>query len=257
MFKRLVLFALPALVAVSTALAAPTAEEIVKQSDAIRNPDKPFSLRVQLSEFRKGKPGDTGVVVVYSKMEKGGGQYRSLIRFEEPAKDVGKLMLKDGNVLWFYDPEEKASVRISPQQRLLGQASNGDVVTINFQYDYTSKIVGEETITDADRQKRDCYQLHMEARNDSVTYHAVDYWVDKETSAPVKGKFYADSGRLLKTAYYRGYQDVLGKDRPTEIIILDGVDTSLITKLNYSDHTYRDIPETWFQKSYLPRFKPE
>lgn len=239
------------------ALAAPTSAEIVKKSDDIRNPAKPFSIRVKLTEYRKGKATNTGAVVVYSKMETGGGQYRSLVRFEEPKKDVGKLILMDGNVLWFYDPAEKASVRISPQQRLLGQASNGDVVTINFQHDYTATLKATETITDAERQSRTCYKLFMKAKNSNVTYDSAEYWVDTKTFEPVKGKFFADSGRLLKTAYYRGYQTQLGAKRPTEILILDGVDTSLVTRLNYSNYVTRDIPETWFQKSYLPRFKPE
>ena len=57
--------------------------------------------------------------------------------------DTGKLMLKNGNDLWFYDPANQASVRISPDQRLLGQAANGDVVTSPFASgnDFTSPVL--------------------------------------------------------------------------------------------------------------------
>ena len=65
--------------------------------------------------------------------------------------------------MWFYDPSSKASVRISPQQRLMGQASDGDVVTANFAKDYTAKLLGEETLQDADRQNRDCWHLDLKA----------------------------------------------------------------------------------------------
>jgi ribosomal protein L24 len=212
-----------------------TAEEIIAASDAVRNPDKPFSLKTTLIEYRSGKESDRMVLIVYSKEEKSGGQYRTLVRF--------------------FDPASKASVRISPQQRLMGQASNGDVVTVNFHKDYKGTIEGVETITDAEKNSRNCYRVNMIAANDSVTYHRIEYWVEKESYQPVKGKFYSESERLLKTAYYRNYQEQLGKRRPTDTIIIDGVDSKLVTKMSFSDYNYRDIPEEWFQKEYLPRFK--
>ncbi|MFX8565881.1 outer membrane lipoprotein-sorting protein, partial [Acinetobacter baumannii] len=76
------------------------------------------------------------VLQVYSKEDTGSGKFRSLVRFVEPPRDENKLILQDGLIMWFYDPEAKSSIRLSPQQRLMGQASNGDVVTVNFARDY-------------------------------------------------------------------------------------------------------------------------
>jgi len=234
-----------------------TADQIVAASDAVRNPDKPFSLKNLLIEYRDGREQERMSLVVYSKERKQSWEYRSLVRFVEPARDKGKLMLKNGNILWFYDPASKASVRISPQQRLMGQASNGDVVTVNFHNDYSAKLESEETITDAEKKTRTCYRLNLRAVNASVSYHRIEYWVDKKNYHPVKGKFYSESDRLLKIVYYRGYCEQLGKLRPTETVIIDGVDRKLVTKMIYSDYTYRVIPEEWFQKEYLPHFKGE
>ena len=77
------------------------------------------------------------------------GQFRNLVRYIEPPRDAGKMVLLDGTMLWFYDPASKASVRISPQQRLIGQAAIGDVLTVNLALDYTGKLVGAESIQDA------------------------------------------------------------------------------------------------------------
>jgi hypothetical protein len=71
----------------------------------------------------------------------------------------------------------------------------------------------------------------------------------------VKGKFYSDSGRLLKIAYYRGYQTQLGAERPTQTIIIDAVDSSLVTTMTTSDYRPQAIPDAWFQRDYLPRLK--
>jgi hypothetical protein len=71
-----------------------------------------------------------------------------------------------------------------------------------------------------------------------------------------EGRFFAESGHLLKTAYYRKYQPQLGRERPTEVVIIDGLDPSWVTVLRYSDYAWRDVPDAWLQRDYLPRFKP-
>lgn len=237
--------------------AAPNAQAILAASDGIRNPDKPFRLTVTLIEYRNGKQTNTIGLTVYSRADPNSGQFRSLIRFAAPPRDADKLMLKNANDLWFYDPSSKASVRISPQQRLLGQAANGDVVTINLAKDYQAQLAGEEDVQDGERQVRRCYKLTLAATSPDVTYHHVEMWIDRANNRPVKGRFYSESDRLLKTAYYRRFQPQLGVERPTETVIIDGLDSQWVTVMRYSDYAWREVPETWLQRDYLPRFKPE
>jgi hypothetical protein len=242
---------------VGVASAAPTAKEIVAATDRIRNPDRPFSLQVTITEYLSAKPRDSMVLTVYSKQEAESGQFRSLVHFLKPERDADKLMLRRGSELWFYDPAQKASVRISPQQRLLGQASNGDVVTSNFAQDYDVELVGEEEVQDADRTVRKCFFLKMQATNPNVTYASIEYWVDTGNFQPVKGRFFAESGRLLKIGFYRRFAANLGELRPTEVVIIDGVDQSKVTRMQFANYQYRDIPEHWYQRNFLPRFKAE
>jgi outer membrane lipoprotein-sorting protein len=239
------------------ALAAPSAQAILAESDAIRNPGKPFSLTTTLVEYRAGKQVDANTLTVYSKADNASGQFRSLIRYVAPARDANKLLLKNGNDLWFFDPSSKASIRLSPQQRLLGQASNGDVVTVNLAKDYKAEIAAEESVQDGDRQNRRCYKLALAAVSTDVTYHHIEMWLDATNSRPVKARFYTESGQLLKTAYYRRYQAQLGMERPTETVIIDGLDPNWVTVMRFSDYAWREVPEAWLQRDYLPRFKPE
>ncbi|HUX26659.1 MAG TPA: outer membrane lipoprotein-sorting protein [Burkholderiales bacterium] len=241
----------------ASAAAAPSAQAILAASDAIRNPGKPFALTVVLVEYRNARQVDSNTLTVYSKADATSGQFRSLIRFVAPARDANKLMLKNGNDLWFYDPSSKASIRLSPQQRLLGQAANGDVVTVNLAKDYKAQLAGEESILDGDRQSRRCYKLALAAVSPDVTYHHIEMWIDASNSRPVKARFYTESGQLLKTAYYRRYQPQLGTERPTETVIIDGLDPNWVTVMRYSDYAWREVPEAWLQRDYLPRFKPE
>lgn len=239
------------------AVAAPDPQETLIASDAVRNPDFPFGLTNTLIEYRRGKQTESSTLAIYSKADPNGGQFRSLVRYVAPARDAGKLILFNGKELWFFDPASKASIRLSPQQRLLGQASNGDVVTTNFAKDYRATAATEEDIQDGDRRPRRCYKLRLESRTPEANYHSIEMWVDRTNARPVKARFHAESGKLLKTAYYRRYQAVFGIERPTEMVIIDGLEPDWVTVMRYSGWVRRDVPEAWLQRDYLPRFRPE
>ncbi len=233
------------------------AREILARSDAVRNPQRPFRLVDTMTEYRAGRAIRQNRLVILSKTDPDTGQFNTLVRFAEPPRDRGKVVLKIGNYMWLYDPASKSSVRLSPRQRLMGQASNGDVVTVNFHLDYDARLEITETITDADRQRRTCYRLSLRAKNDTVTYFRIIYWVEIDSFFPVKGRFFSESDRLLKIAYYRRPQQQLGRLRPTEVLIIDGLDKSLVTRMQYGGYAYRDVPDHWFRRAFLPRLPVE
>jgi len=239
----------------ATAVHAQTAQEIVSATDKVRNPREPFRVTLKLTEFVAGKERDHDGLTVFSKEDPATHQFRNLVQYVEPPRDSGKRVLLDGHSLWFYDPDSKVSVRISPQQRLIGQAAIGDILTVNLATDYTATVVGTEKIDDAAHQARQCWHLELKAASDVATYNRVEYWVEQGSSYPIKGKFYADSGRLLKIVYYRNFAEQLGAVRPTEAVILDAVDSSLATIATFGDYSHQDIPEAWFQRDYLPHLQ--
>ena len=232
-----------------------TAYEILQRSDKIRNPDTPFTTQITLVEYSKAKEVDKLILKVHSKRHANkNGQYRSLVKFLKPKRDAGKKMLQNGNEIWFYDPAAKNSVRMSAQQRLMGQASNGDVMTSNFALDYQVELLGEEAIKDATKKSRIAYRLYMTAKTTDITYAFVDLWVEKNSYHPVKAKFYSSSKRLMKIVYYSNFQEQLGCVRPTKMLIIDGVNTNKVTLMQMSNYRAVNIPDAWFQRSYLPRF---
>jgi hypothetical protein len=232
-----------------------TVQAMIEAADRVRNPDRAFRLTSTLTEYVSGRPRDKVVLTVFARTEASTGRYDNLVRYAEPPRDFGKLVLFHGTDLWFYDPASKAAVRISPQQRLLGQASEGDVLTANMARDYRASLLGPETLQDADRVSRNTWHLDMPAATPDAIYGRIELWLEQDSYRPVKGKFYSDSGRLLKIAYYRKYQDALGAVRPTETILIDAVDASLVTTVGSSDFRFQDLPDAWFQRDYLPRLK--
>ena len=253
--RHLALVALVALVGAyaSTALAQ-TAQEIVVATDKVRNSQEPFRSALTLAEYVKGEERSHTTFVLFSKPD-GAGRFRNLLQYIEPPRDAGKRVLLDGRSFWFFDPASQASVRISAQQRLVGQAAIGDVLTVNLAADYTAAITATETIDDAARQKRNTWHLDLKAATETAAYSRVEYWVEQGTFRPVKGKFYSDSGRLLKIIYYRNFIQRLGAERPAEAVIIDAVDSSLATISTYGESRAQEIPDAWFQRDYLPRLQ--
>jgi outer membrane lipoprotein-sorting protein len=243
-------------VAARASAGQPTAAEIMAATDKVRSPQGAYRVSVGLVEYVSGRPRDKVDLAVHAKLYPD-RRFKNFVRYTSPPRDVGKLVLLNGSNMWFYDPASKASIRISPQQRLTGQASDGDVVTINLALDYAPKLLGEEKIQDADHKERNVWHLDLNAATDEAMYNHVEYWIEKDTHRPIKAKFYSDSGRLLKIAYYRKYEQQLGALRATETIIIDAIDANLVTKMTYSDFRLEEIKDAWFQRDYLPRFKEE
>ena len=230
-----------------------SAQALLAATDAVRNPSGSFSVRVELTEFRKGRQTRASTLRVYAKPAPHSGQFNNLVRFVAPARDAGKLMLRNGVDLWFYDPATRASVRISPQQRLLGQASNGDVMSTNLSRDYRAEHAGVETVKDGDGKARAAVRLRLSALRSDVPYPRVDLWVDPSERRPLLARYYTAEERLLKIAYFRRFRDVFGVLRPTETVIIDGLDSDWVTLMLQSEQTLREVPDEWLQRDYLPR----
>lgn len=235
------------------ALAAPNANTILAQSDAIRNPQTSFVVDVTLSAYNKGRLTDRTKVSTHSRTDR--GQFQTLVHINAPSVDRGKILLRNANILWLYDPSSKASVRISPRQRLLGNASNGDVISSNLVGDYTPTLVGEEVIVDGDKKSRKCYKLALKSKNKSAPYSSIDFWVDASNSRPIKGKYYTKSGELIKVAWYRKWKNQMGATRPTEVVIADGFDPNKVTVMSMGGFRPKKLPQSWFRKEWLPQFE--
>lgn len=235
------------------ALADP-ALALLAAADGVRNPPGSFSVVVNLAEFKAGALVATTSMTVLARPAADSGQFNNLVRFNTPARDAGKLLLRNGSDLWFFDPASRASVRISPRARLLGQASNGDVLSTNLARDYKAEIVGRETVADDKNTPRASVRLRLVAERADVPYAEVDYWIDEANTRPLKAQFLTAERRLLKTAFFRRYETQLGRERPTETVIVDGLDPQWITVMRNSEYRLRDVPQAWMQRDYLPRF---
>jgi outer membrane lipoprotein-sorting protein len=219
--------------------------KIVEDADRIRFPAEGFQVDVSIVTTGNDREPEARKYRVLSK-----GNENTVVMIMEPASEHGQILLMKGRDLWVFLPNVSQPVRISLSQRLTGQVANGDLARANFAGDYDAKLLRTETI---DGQKYDV--LELTAVDRSVTYQRVLYWVNEATSAPYRAEFYSVSKRLLKTCTYGGYEKVLGKLRPTRLVMEDALRAGERSVLDYSDMKLRDLPDKVFTKDYLKKLE--
>ncbi len=223
----------------------PNARRIVEEADRIRFPAEGFQVDVAIVTTGKEKAPDERRYRVLSK-----GNENTVVMITEPASERGQILLMKGHELWIFLPNVSQPVRLSLAQRLTGQVANGDLARANFAGDYNPRLLRTDTI---DGEKYSV--LELVAVDRSVTYQRVVYWVRESNSAPHKAEFYSASNRLLKTCLYDKFEKILGKVRPTRLVMEDALRSGEQSVLEYSAMKLRDLPDKVFTKDYLKRLE--
>jgi len=221
-------------------LHADDAAAILAKVDQYRAPLASFAIDVELTAQTPHDKAETSKFRVYGK-----GADRSVVEFLAPASEKGKLLLMLRDAMWFYMPTASRPIRISPLQRLMGQASNGDVARTSFTVDYVAKSVVEED---------KAFVLDLAAKDADIAYSRVQLWVDKTSYEPLRADFYVVSGKLIKRAVYRDFGILAGRHVVTGIVIDDLLRPGYRTKMRYSNLAPKENPERMFTKDALGKW---
>ena len=111
----------------------------------------------------------------------------------------GQKVLLLQEAMWLFVPRTKRAIRITPMQRLMGQASYGDVASMRWGDEY---IWDESTYDEVKVNNVDAIKIGLAANRASSTYRKVMLWLNKETRMPIQAEFYLASGKLMKSARY-------------------------------------------------------
>jgi len=224
-------------------LKAASPDNVLARVDAYRNPLASFAVDVELTATTTSlttSRTDVSRFKVYGK-----GTEKSLVEFTYPQSEKGKYLLMTRDAMWVFMPDTSRPIRISPLQRLAGQASNGDVARTSFTVDYDQKSVSEEG---------NALVLDLKAKDAGVAYDRVRLWVDAKTYQPIKADFYVVSGKLIKRAFYREYGEMNGRRVMTRIEIEDLLRPGNKTVMRYANLQPKDNPEKMFNKESLGKW---
>jgi hypothetical protein len=169
---------------------------------------------------------------------------RSLVISESPVEQGQKvLMLADD--FWIILPSSQRPVRITPAQKLLGEASAGDIATLTWSGDYEGEVVGT-----VQREGRSCLQLELRASRKGSTYRRIVLYVARAGGEPVAAELYLASDKLAKEASFEMGQ-LRGRRQVVAMRLVDRIQTNRVTEVRYLDQEARGIPDEIFNPMYL------
>ncbi|WP_404419179.1 outer membrane lipoprotein-sorting protein [Marinospirillum sp.] len=201
------------------------------------NPDQEVKVMTEIRLYKKGELESQRDYEVYV-----GSNRRSLVLFRSQA-EAGQKMLMLDDQYWLFMPSSRRPLRITPMQKLLGEASSGDLSSLRWKDDYT--VISEKQ----EGQKR---VLELEAARSGVTYTRVELLVDSDSLHPQQADFYLQSGRLAREAEFM-LEERQGRPVISGMKLQDRIQTNEQTLILYHSSEPVDIPERWFNPAFLSR----
>lgn len=174
----------------------------------------------------------------------------------EPASDKGKGYLRQGDMLWLYDPVPRRFTVTSARDRFQNSnARNSDFTKSTLAEDY--RIVGHST------QKLGSYDTDvydLESLTDEVSYPKMKIWIDQDNLVR-KSEDYSLSGRHMRTTAVLDYARIKDRYIPVRIVIQDelrgrevnGQFKNYRTLISVAKPSFQELPDMVFTRSYIER----
>jgi len=264
------LAALAALMLAATGSAwADEVATLLKAADKYRMSSDNMQVDTQISVFNTdGSPDKERRYTVFAQQK-----HQSLVLMQSPA-EKGQKVLMLGDDFWLLMPSSQRPLRITPMQKLLGDASTGDIATMSWADDYTGAVAGEEACgepapspapgrpkpgettsgggRDAAGGPMTCVHLSLTAARKGVTYQRIELWIGKAKNEPVKADLYVQSDKLAKQARF-----VMDKPAAptavTEMLLRDQLTNKKETQVRYLNRKEKTVPEAWLNPMFLAR----
>jgi hypothetical protein len=220
-------------------------KEMLQKSDEARGNYEGIQWDIAMDSIENGRDQHRELRVV----AKG---YNSLINTLAPGNVKGQRLLMQDRNMWFAKPGLSKAVPISPRQKLMGTAANGDIASTNYAGDY--KIVS----TEAGRvNKESCIVMNLQAIDNRATYDKIKYWISKNRLVGLKAEFYTVSGKMFKTATFEYENSITVNDQPREFISKMTITSAIIkedvTVIKYSKPVLKKVSDAVFNLNLLTK----
>lgn len=221
---------------------AQSAEEIIEKVDGYRKLSESFALEVKISDYKEDRLKDEAVFMGHFK-----GNEKSLLLCTKGKNKRMKVLMK-GDYMWVSLAGSRRALRITPMQRLMGQASNGDVAKTAFSIDYAPELV-------ENNQEQNMIKMRLKAKRKGATYQQIMLYIDNRHYRPIKAEFFLLSGKHFKTAFYEDFMTINQHLVVQKIRIRDAIKKGRYTIMEYLDYQQAQVPEKYFNVMYLPRLE--
>ena len=233
--------------ALPAALRAQDVNTLLQAADRYRMGAENLQIETQVSvRNADGSPDKERRYRVFAQ-----AQRQSLVLMQSPA-EKGQKVLMLGDDFWLLMPESQRPLRITPMQKLLGDASTGDIATMAWAGDYAATLLGTEPCDSDASTTRSCWHLSLKAQRSGVSYQRIELWLGRAHGEPLRADLYVLSDKLAKQARFL-------MDRPeaptmvTEMVLSDQVSNHKTTHVRYLSRQERRIPPEWLNPMFLVR----
>lgn len=224
--------------------ATPDASALLQQAEQYRGLSENFVLNGRIETLRDG---------ISEKMQPyqllAGSDRKSLVIFTDGINKGQKVLLQDQQ-FWLQIPGSRRPLRITALQKLMGEASSGDVASLSWQQDY--QISGIQPATAATQA---AWQLELTAAREGLSYARILLVVAANDAFPLSAEFYLASGKLAKQASFVRGKRVLNQKRTTDGVIAmqlsDKLQSKAVTVLHYDSLTEQQLPARLFNPQAL------
>lgn len=232
----------------ATAAQATDVSTLLQDADRYRSGQDALRVDTQVSVFnRDGTPDKQRRYTVF--VQPGA---KSLVLMRSPA-ERGQKVLMLGDDFWLLMPGSQRPLRITPSQKLLGDASTGDIATLSWSQDYTGTLVGEEPCeTGATAASPACLHLSLQARRRGVSYQRIELWLGKVRHEPVKAELYVQSDKLAKRARFIMAPGA-APSQVDEMVLQDHLGNHKETRVTYLARQPHVVPQEWLNPMFLTR----
>lgn len=226
------------------ALSDDLGKRILKEMDRALFPEN-FVAKMRMTNHKPLKEDQSFEIVVYNKEEVG-----SFMVFMAPPSEKGKKMLLVSNTLWLYVPGTSRAISLSAKQSFMGSTfSNADLMDLTLHDDYDPRVIEEETI-----DGNPCYVLELTAKDKTVTYSKILFWIRKDYTIPMKAEYYTLSGKLFKTMKAYDLKKIAGRVRPATLTMENVFQKETFTEVELLSLTEKDdLPDSMFTQGYLTK----
>jgi Outer membrane lipoprotein-sorting protein len=225
--------------------ASDDAAALLKAADRYRTGQDNLQVETNVSVLnRDGSPDKERRYTVFVQ-----AQHKSLVLMRSPA-EAGQKVLMLGDDFWLLMPGSQRPLRITPSQKLLGDASTGDIATMSWADDYSGSVVGEEPC--GVEAGPVCQHLSLQAARKGVSYQRIELWLGKLRHEPVRADLYVHSDKLAKQARFV-FDEPAAPTLVTEMVLLDQLSNHKETRVRYVSRQGKTVPETWLNPMFLAR----
>jgi outer membrane lipoprotein-sorting protein len=219
-----------------------SATEILQKSVQAQYPDI-YVMTIDFVASKPNQPDTTSLLKISRK-----GSEKAVAEILAPPESKGQKILRVGDDVKIFFPDICRVVPLTSKTAVLGTTFTSiDILRVDLVKDYNATLLGTETLFG-----QSAYKLELKAKNETVAYDRVLYWIEQKNFLALKGEFYTQSGKLLRVLTMSEPKTLSGALRMTKIVIEDALQAGAkTTAIIQTLEVLKDLPEELFSEEAL------